>query len=302
MLNRAAGAATQTPSLGRLRPLIRPRQSPAPNGYYEDIEPPANGKPSGSRAAVDYGLNLDENSTGYCSTDSAYSLSELETHTVYDINHSIEVASEITPQFLCDTSLTTWEDQANALIVYVFTNASSTSQIEKYWLGIMVDEEDGCGFMYGAYDAIHECFHPDGSHYPVPNPQESSYQLMQAFNAEVTGKFSYEEGVDWSGSQPWLFSDIAVGAGDFTQAEYNSVVSQTDPAPQIYTSAMASYASTSYTDGTISSNLITCEPDPSIAPWDTISYDQSHVSGPAWEDLVSLEPTYSFFTYFSDSC
>jgi hypothetical protein len=136
-------------------------------------------------------------------------LSALEQWTVKYLQQGKAVVSEITLYGPCGYSDATYENDVTALRDYVEANGPAASQ---KWLGVMLDEEHGYGIAAADLEAI---------------------------NASVTATMATTPGATW-----W-FNEIFAGTGDYTQATFNALLSQSTPAPQVYTTGMANYVNSS---------------------------------------------------------
>lgn len=158
-----------------------------------------------------------EEGDDFCKKTSPGGLSYLETATVNALKMGKAVVSEMPIDNVCGYSIATDENLIGSLINYVEANGPYASQ---KWLGVMLDEES----KYGITPAN-----------------------LVTLNASVISKMSATPGVSF------VFNEVFEGWGDWTQAQYNSVISGMWAAPQVSTSHMVGYVNASGA----ASNLVT---------------------------------------------
>ena len=176
-----------------LVPLANPAaaQSPYPNFYFYDVAPGSTSVPAGAGGVVVEGLG---------SNSCTFSLSSIETSTVYWLQNGYYTWTEISPQTVCD-SLSGYETMVQDIISYVDSNASNAGSL---WNGIMLDEESNFDF---------------------------SVSDLESLNASVAN--------DLSGSTfTWWSTEDFSAINTWSQSDYISIVSDSYPAPQISTSYM----------------------------------------------------------------
>ncbi len=171
-------------------------QSPSPNANFVNVSPGSTGIPSGASGIVVEGLG-----SGSCS----YSLSSIETTTVYYINQGYLTWTELSPQSAC-ASISSYQSYVTSIISYVQANAANWGT---YWDGIMLDEESGFGY---------------------------STTSLQTLNNAVDVDMSGTGGIAW-----WSTEDFS-GTNNWSQSAYNGLVNGSFPAPQISTAYMVTLA------------------------------------------------------------
>jgi hypothetical protein len=226
-------------------------QSPAPNRSFYSENPPylVTGHNGYVVETVDYGCG-------------GPSLSQVESDTGYYISNHDYVWTEITPYTVtgCNT-IPMIESFITSMINYVESTFPSIAGT--YWQGIMLDEEP---------------------QYIV----SSGSQATTAYNTlESLNNWTFNTIVSGGTGLTWWANEIANYPGWWTQTQYDSLMTNSIPAPQIYNSNMVTYANASgayYTE-------VTWMPSASY-PFDSQSYATGQINGSAYPIYNGSSYTY----------
>jgi len=178
---------------------------------------------------------------------SYYSKAQIEDQTVSWIDQDLQTITEISPQTTCG-SLSDYETLLNDIASYVEKNASDPG---RYWGGLMLDEEPGFGF---------------------------SASQLETLNGYVASLMGSTSGVSY-----YFTEDQPNG---WTTATYNSVVSSSWLAPQVYSQGSDSMATAVNEECSTYNqciNLVTV--DPALAsPMNSPTYVTGLIDGTPWSD------------------
>lgn len=217
-------------------------QSPTPNHIFYSDNPPyiATGYPGYTVEVVDYGCT------------NGPSVSSIESSAAYYISRSINTWIAITPEwspgdYNCNTT-SSLESLISTLISYLETNYPSKSA--SYWEGVMLDEEP---WFVGTSSST---------------SLTTSYNQMMTLNSWLQSQVLNTPGVTW-----WA-NELATASGWWSQAQYNNLISGSDPAPQIYNSYMQNTANASGSNYT----LVTWNAAEAY-PYNSESYVTGQISG-----------------------
>lgn len=217
-------------------------QSPYPNFYFYDVAPGSTSVPAGAGGVVVEGLG-----SNLC----AFSLSSIETSTVYWLQNGYYTWTEISPQSGCNT-LSGYETTVQSIISYVEANSPNAGSL---WNGIMLDEESNFGF---------------------------SVTDLQSLNASVVNDLS---GLTFT----WWSTEDFSAINTWSQSDYNSIVSNSYPAPQISTSYMV----------TLVNNWESSYGGNQIVTWST-TYPAPYNSESASVDAINGSPFYQAGSYWDN--
>jgi hypothetical protein len=178
----------------------------------------------------------------------AYSESSIESQTVAWINQGHWVVTEITPQSVCG-SISAYESLLVRIRNYVETNANTPGS---HWAGFMLDEESGYGL--------------------------SAAQLT-TLNRYVESIMVTTPGMSW-----YFTEDFPNGSnGDWTLAQWNTLLASSWPAPQVYNSYMVSFTNNECTTFANCTNAVTVDSQfPS--PWNDPGWVTSQIKGTSWSN------------------
>lgn len=180
-----------------------------------------------------------------------YSASSVETSTVYWLDNYWPTWTEISPQAGCKT-VAGYESEVDAIVYDV--EHSGAPSIGSNWLGIMVDEESAYGFT----------------------PSQ-----LETLNEYIASSLSSTPGITW-----WATENFS-GAGDWSQAEFDSITYNSAPADQISTSYMVSL-----TNGLGAGGVLVTWWSGSSYPYDLESYDDGAISGVPWVHYIGSDAFY----------
>ncbi len=215
-------------------------QSPTPNHTFINDSPPNEngGYPGYTVEVADYG----------CSDGP--SLSQIESTANYYIGNQeptwIAITLEWSPgEYTCNTE-SSIESLISSLISYL--DAAHPTYAAKYWQGIMLDEEPWyVGTAAG---------------------QATSYSKVLSLNSWLTTEMLNATGITW-----WS-NEIANAGGWWTQPEFDNLLTNSFPAPQVYNAFMVNAVAVAES----SENLVTWNPN-EPSPYDSESYVLGEVSG-----------------------
>jgi hypothetical protein len=166
---------------------------------------------------------------------SYYSESQVKSATVNHLNQNQQTVTEITPQAYCG-SISAYEGLVSRIKSYVETYASNPG---RYWAGFMLDEEPGYQFSASSLETLNN----DTENVMVNTPGLSWYFQEDQPNG-------------------WVLST------------YNNILGYSWPAPQIYSSSMASATNSECSTYGNCTNLVTMDTQMAY-PWD----DRDYVTG-----------------------
>lgn len=174
----------------------------------------------------------------------AYSESSVEQATVNFINSGLQTVTEVSPQSGCGT-ISQYETLIQQIVSYVEAHSSNPG---RYWAGIMLDEEPGFGF---------------------------SVSQLEALNSYVANEMASTPGMSW-----WFAEDQPNG---WYLSDYNALLGNSWPAPQVYSSSMATAVNDECSTYGNCTDLVTI--DSQLAyPWNDPSYVTGLVNGTPWEN------------------
>lgn len=176
----------------------------------------------------------------------AFSESSIESQTVAWINQGHWVVTEITPQSACGT-IGAYESLLGRIKNYVEANATAPGS---HWAGFMLDEESGYGF----------------------NPTQ-----LASLNGFVQNVMASTPGMSW-----YFTEDFPNGSnGNWTLAQWNSILAGSWPAPQVYNSYMVGFTNSECSTYGKCTNLVTVDSQfPS--PWNDPGWVTSQIRGAPW--------------------
>lgn len=215
-------------------------QSPTPNHTFINDSPPTEltGYPGYTVEVADYG----------CSDGP--SISQIETtanHYIGDQEPTwIAITLEWSPgEYVCNTKAS-----VESLISSLISNIDAThpTYAADYWQGIMLDEEP---WFVGTAAG-----------------QSTSYSNVLSLNTWITSEMLNATGITW-----WS-NEIANAGGWWSQPEFDNLLTNSFPAPQVYNSVMAGYVAAAAS----SENLVTWNPN-EAAPYNSESFVLGDVSG-----------------------
>ena len=203
-------------------------QSPGTNSTFIDYSP--------SNYHTGRGVIVEGLGWGSC----PYSLSSTESETVRYINASIPVIAEVSPQSAC-ASTSTYDNDFDALEDYVVAHASA-AKYQRFWGGIMVDEEDGFGFSVGQIEGMNNS--------------------LDATMRTVNGP-------------PWWYTEDFSSTNAWSESTWNSIVGYSNPAPQIASTYMKNLVNHEYENNYVLVTWSSTYP----SPFNTRSYDDGSIGG-----------------------
>jgi hypothetical protein len=185
---------------------------------------------------------------GLGSLNCPYSESSIETQTVNWINAGHWVSTEISPQSACGT-IAAYESLLTRIKNYVEANAKSPGN---HWAGFMLDEESGWGF---------------------------SVSQLTTLNQYVENMMVNTPGMSW-----YFTEDFPNGSnGDWTLAQWNTMLGSSWPAPQVYNSYMITFTNNECSVYSNCTNDVTVNSQ-GASPWNSPSWVTSQIHGAPWSN------------------
>ena len=225
-------------------------QSPSPSWFMEDVNS-YNPYPTGANAVVVEALGM-IGSCDYGAYDPHNVVSAADTW----INENLQVILEVSPQTSCDSNVSDYENAINEVVAAIALGSSSSSQYNRYFGGVMLDEEPWYGYAAATLESL------------------STYLWDHGVGAGGTGK---------------LYSESANAPGWWLQATFEGVTwgsgSVNVPAPQVYNLNMAEYTNQGIVDTGSAGVDVTCTADSNAAtpPWNSCSYAPAQITGAPWQ-------------------
>ncbi|MDA8186289.1 MAG: hypothetical protein M0035_18035 [Actinomycetota bacterium] len=192
-------------------------QTPAA-GYFMKNAMPYQGYPNGANAVVVEGHGV----LPGCSLSGYDALSKVEGATYNFVQTNIQAVTEVAPQSYCG-SIGKYKTLMKSIVNYMYTNGTR-SKVNRYWGGIMVDEERSYGFTASKCKSLNKWI------------------------------VYYENSHNRAGATT-LWAENSTGWSIPTQ--YRSVMTSAAPAPQVYYSGDASRVNKACTSGVTCTNAIT---------------------------------------------
>ena len=217
-------------------------QTPNPSYLFANVTPPSTTIPSGSSGIVVEGTHP------LCY--GAPSVPEIQYLTKYWLEAGWDIWTEISiyRDAVCDTTIAEYQYILYLIIHYVQDPANVDPAYAQNWLGVMVDEETGYGFSVSQINSLNDWL-----------------------AAELYGYVSLPT---------WWSTEVFSGQGDWSQAEYNSIVSGSYPAPQIATNYMVQLANSYY--ASYGQNTLVTWSAVYPAPYNSGYYAVNAVNGPPY--------------------
>jgi hypothetical protein len=246
LLAAAVGALIQLPS------PPASAQSPSPNVTMEDVNS-YDAYPSGANAVVVEALGM----IGSSNCDTGPYEPQNVTHAADTwINENLQVIIEITPQTSCDSNVSDYENAISEVVAAIAFGASSSSQFNRYFGGVMLDEEPWYGYAASTLESL------------------NAYLWDHVVGYGGTGK---------------LYSESANAPGWWSQSTFEGITwgssSVNVPAPQVYNANMAGYTNQGISDTGTAGVDVTCTTDSTAAspPWNSCSYAPAHINDAPWQ-------------------
>jgi hypothetical protein len=230
--------------------LALAQSSPAASWYMFDSRP-FNGYPPkfSGESNNPQAVVVEGLGAGQCGTSTLYTEAKIEQQTVAWVNSFTPTVTEITPQATC-ASLSTYEAEIDRIVAYVEANAGA--EAGDFWAGIMIDEEVGYGF---------------------------SVSSLESLNNHLTSTMSGTPGMSW-----FFLEDQPNG---WSLSNYNSILAAGGfPAPQAYTSSMATAVDNECSTYSRCENLVTVW-DGATPSWNDPEYTLPRINGSAWHTTYS---------------
>ncbi|HEX5241515.1 MAG TPA: hypothetical protein VFW20_11005 [Candidatus Limnocylindrales bacterium] len=158
--------------------------------------------------------------------------------------------TEFTPQATC-ASIATYEAEIDRIVAYVEANAAANAPVD--WAGVMLDEEPGYGYTASQYESL---------------------------NNHLYSTMSGTAGMSW-----FFLEDQPNG---WALSTYNAIVLAGGgwPAPQVYSSSMASAVNNECSTYSQCRNLVTVWSG-ATPSWNDPEYTLPRINGPAWNTTYS---------------
>lgn len=183
---------------------------------------------------------------GLGSLSCSYSSSSIQSQTVSWVNAGHWVSTEITPQSTCG-SISQYESLLNGIKNYVEANATNPGS---HWAGFMLDEESGYGF---------------------------TVSQLETLNSYVESIMVNTPGMSW-----YFTEDFPNGSGgDWNLAQWNGVLMNSWPAPQIYNSYMITFENNECSTYGNCTNNVTIDSQEAY-PWNDSTWVPAQINGTPW--------------------
>lgn len=240
----------------------QPASAQSPYPQYTWIDSGAGvgyGLPAGANGEI---LEGDSWNIG-CPTEA--NLNNLFYYTQYYIDSGWGTMTEMSPQSYCDSSISAWEGDEEALAYDLYVN--DYVEACNYWQGLENDNEfPGFGFSTSAVDGMNE-----------------------AVEQDLISLFSGCGGLQ----NPNVWGQVAFASGGYTQTDYDDYKAPGSNyilmTPQVYNSFMAGLANNAYTNGSQDSAMVTFYNNPSLQ-YSSESESVDAVSAPDYCLSLNNEP------------